>query len=411
MNGNHPLIPLHNRDPLRVMFVITSMPVGGAEMLLVDLVRGLDPRRFKAEVCCLKDRGPLGEELSDEATVHSELLAGKYDVRVLPRLRGLIRDRKIDAVVTVGAGDKMFWGRLAAWLEGVPVILSAVHSTGWPDTIGHLNRWLTPVTDAFIAVAGKHGEYLANVERLPACKIRVIPNGVDTRRFCQRPGLRGAARTALGLKHDTPVVGIVAAFRPEKNHSLFLRAAARLRQEVPDVQFLLVGDGPEREKIQCSIGEAQLSDCVHLLGSRADIPEVLAALDLFSLTSHVEANPVSILEAMAMGLPVVATDVGSISETVIPGRTGFLTTPDVAEELAQFWAELLDNDCLARQIGAGGRDFVEQRWSLDAMLGGYEALISEIYQKKCASRASVPAAACVTDDQPPTPARADVELR
>ena len=135
------------------MFVITSMPVGGAETLLVNLIRGLDATRYLAEVCCLKGRGPLGDALlSDEVPVHSHLLSNKFDIRVLWRLRALIRERRIDAVITVGAGDKMFWRRLAAWLEGLPVILSALHSTGWPDTIGRLNRLLTPITDAFVGV-------------------------------------------------------------------------------------------------------------------------------------------------------------------------------------------------------------------------------------------------------------------
>ena len=98
-------------------------------------------------------------------------------------------ERQIDAVVTVGAGDKMFWGRLAAYFARVPVIASALHSTGWPDGIGRLNRWLTPITDAFIAVADTHGQFLIDQERLPPEKVFVIPNGVDTSRFV--PVFRG----------------------------------------------------------------------------------------------------------------------------------------------------------------------------------------------------------------------------
>ena len=307
------------------------MPVGGAETLLVNLIRGLDSTRFLAEVCCLKERGPLGDALvSDEVPVHSHLLSNKFDIRVLWRLRALIRERRIDAVITVGAGDKMFWGRLAAWLEGVPVILSALHSTGWPDTIGRLNRLLTPITDAFVGVATQHSDYLINVEKFPARQVRVIPNGVDVTRFHNRPGWRCESRKTLGLNPDAPVVGIVAALRAEKNHALFLQAAACLREEMSDAQFLIVGDGPEREEIERTVKALRLSDCVKLSGSRTDIPKVLASLDVFALTSHIEANPVSILEAMAMGLPVVATDVGSVSETVRPGVTGFLTTPGSA---------------------------------------------------------------------------------
>ena len=170
--------------PLRVMFLITSMHVGGAETLLCNLIRRLDRKRFSPELCCLKELGELGQQLAGEILVHHDLLPNKYDLSILPRLTRLMRRRRIDIVATVGAGDKMFWGRLAARAAGVPVVISAIHSTSWPDNITWLNRRLTPLTDAFVAVAQPHAEHLVKVERLPANRVRVIPNGVDTDRYC-----------------------------------------------------------------------------------------------------------------------------------------------------------------------------------------------------------------------------------
>ena len=143
------------------MFVITCMPVGGAETLLVELIRRLDRSVLVPELCCLKYPGPLGELLEAEIPVFSGLLAHKYDFRVLWRLVRLMQARKTDAVITVGTGgDKMFWGRLAAWLAGVPAIGSALHSTGLPDHVELPNRLLAPITDAFIAVAEPHARHL-----------------------------------------------------------------------------------------------------------------------------------------------------------------------------------------------------------------------------------------------------------
>ncbi len=386
------LTPLPDRGPLRAMFVITSMPVGGAETLLVNLMRRLDRQRLVAELCCLKTAGPLGRLLADEFPVHCDLLRGKYDLRVLGRLRHLLRQRRSDAVITVGAGDKMFWGRLAGWCEGLPVILSALHSTGWPDTIGRLNRALTPLTDAFIAVAQRHGRYLVEQEGFPARKVRVIPNGVDLQRFCPGDAPRATIRRRLGLPPRAPLVGLVAALWTEKNHLLFLRAARVLHAAQPEVHFAIVGDGPERAKLEQAARAAQLDACVHFLGSRDDIPDVLAALDVFTLTSHSEANPVSILEAMASGLPVVATDVGSVSESVLPGRTGFLAAAGDAAGLAASWQQLLEQPALAHRLGASGRERVAQNWSLEGMVDGYQDLIAEIYERKCGSRPSAAAA-------------------
>ncbi len=174
------------RDPLRVAFLVTSMEVGGAETLLWNLIHRLDRQRFDPQVVCLKERGTLGERLMETHTVHSQLIGGKYDITVIHRLAQLFRSEAIDAVITVGCGDKMFWGRVAAWQAGVPVIISALHSTGWPDGVGKWNRLLTRITDAFIAVAQAHGEHLAFGERFPREKIHVIPNGVDTERFSSR---------------------------------------------------------------------------------------------------------------------------------------------------------------------------------------------------------------------------------
>lgn len=376
-------------QPLPVLFVQTSMPVGGAETLLVNLVRRLDKRRFAPEVVCLKEPGPLGELLAEEGyPVEHGLLSGKYDLRVLPRLVSLMRRRRYGAVITVGAGDKMFWGRLAAWLAGVPVVAAALHSTGWPDGVGRLNRWLTRLTDAFIAVAEPHGEFLVDFEKFPAEKVRVIPNGVDTERFSPAPH-SGAVRAELGLPATTPLVGILAALRPEKNHELFLAVADRVRKQVPEARFIVIGEGPERETIERVATERGLlkpgapsESAVRLLGNRNDIPQLLAALDVLTLTSHNEANPVSILEAMSCGVPVVATDVGSVSESVREAETGFLAPAGDEALLAQRVTELLLDPLQAQELGESGRRRVLERSSLEVMVRGYEELIAEVYAEK-----------------------------
>ena len=375
------LIPLADRGPLRVMFAITSMPVGGAETLLVDLIRRLDRAHFAPELCCLKELGPLGEVVAREIPAFDRLLGHKLDLRVLPRLTRLMRRRRIDALVTVGAGDKMFWGRLAARLAGVPVVCSALHSTGWPDSVGRLNRLLTPITDAYIAVAAAHGKFLIEQLHFPAKKVRVVPNGIDVERF-RREADRAATRASLGLTPTTPVVGIVAALRPEKNHVLLLQAARTVRARVPEVVFLIVGNGPERARLEILAQQLGVDKAVRFLGTRGDIPQLLSALDVFVLTSRIEANPVSILEAMAVGRPVVAPNVGSISESVLDGVTGYVTEPNAVEPVAERLIELLEKPQLARTFGAAGQRVVEQTGSLDSMVAGYQQLISEIYTLK-----------------------------
>jgi glycosyltransferase involved in cell wall biosynthesis len=390
--------PLELPGPLRVMFMVTSLPVGGAETLLAELVRRMDPCHFLPEICCLKERGPLGEQLAEELPVHHDLLANKYDLRVWPRLVKLLRERRTDAVVTVGAGDKMFWGRLAAKRSGVPVILSALHSTGWPDGVGRLNRLLTSITDGFIAVADSHGEHMLENEGFPAEKVFVIPNGVDTSRFAPQPPSE-SLRREIGIGQADPIVAIVAALRPEKNHELYLDIAARTVRELPDTKFLIVGDGPRREPLEQLAAELRVASSVRFLGTRKDVPQLLSLSDVFVLTSHNEANPVSILEAMSVGKPVVATNVGSIKEAVAEGETGYLVPPGDAAAMTERLVALLENPLRARQMGEFGRGVVIDNWSVEAMVHRYERLIASIYlQKRPADQGGLPEESGSYDD-------------
>jgi len=209
----------------------------------------------------------------------------------------------------------------------------------------------------------------------------VIPNGVDVGRFkpCE-PDAELAA--SIGATLGAPTAAIVAALRPEKNHELFLAAAARVRRHVPAAQFLVIGDGPRRGELEQRATELGIRDAVRFLGTRCDVPQLLGLTDVLVLSSHMEANPVSILEGLACGKPVVATRVGSISETVLEGVNGFLVDPGSEEQLAARIHQLFTDLDRARQMGSDGRQTVVAGWSLERMVDGYQGLIASVYGKK-----------------------------
>ena len=368
--------------PLRVMFLLTSMPIGGAETLLVNLVRRFDPNRISPLIGCLKEKDVLGVELENEIPVYENLIQHKYDFAVAGRLRKLFKKESVDAVITVGAGDKMFWGRLGARRASVPVILSALHSTGWPDGVGRLNRLLTGITDGFIAVAKQHARYQVEQEKFPEHKVFLIPNGIDTDRFTVDAESRLQWRQKLDIPADAPTVGIVAALRPEKNHDLFLRAAKLTFQKKPAAHFVIAGDGPERNRLESLAKTLNLEPNVHFIGSTQDIPGVLSMLDVFSLTSHNEASPVSIMEALSCARPVVSTDVGSIDESVLEDKTGYLVLPGDADKLAERWTQLLGDESLRNRLGEAGREHVIENCSLQSMTNGYTHLIETTFALK-----------------------------
>ena len=409
MLRNRRLLPPEDRGPFKVMFVITSMPVGGAETLLVNLVRRLDRSRFEPELCCLKEFGPLGEVLARDIPAFEGLLAHKYDFAVWGRLSRLLRARRIDAVVTVGTGgDKMFWGRLAAKRAGVPVILSALHSTGLPDHVELPNRLLAPITDGFIGVAQAHGAYLATAEGCPASKVFVIPNGVDVAAFaaCRRP--TKALRATLGLPPLLAAgVDRRSAAAGEEPRTVFAgrvaRHAATARGPIPDRRrraaprrlgraLALVGRAGPRAVPGHKVGHSAIAVAVRRAGAQ------------FAHGSQ------SGFDSRRSGWqlrdkPVVAPRVGSIPETIEDGVNGYLFPAGDESQLAARLGHLLECPEQARRMGAIGRERVVAHWSLQRMVDGYQDLIDKIYRSKVRPRrARSERAGCSAGFRPRKPA-------
>ena len=368
-----------NRGPLRVMFVHTEVVVGGAETLLLEIIRKMDRTRFEPELCCLQQLAELGEVIAKEIPTHVGLLEHKFDYKVLGRLKKLLQEREIDAVVTIGTGgDRMFWGRLGAWRAGVPVILSALHATGYPMKVERMNRMLAPITDGFIGCASTHSKFLVSGEGCPANKVFTVWNGVDVDRFCLRD--QAEMRARLDIPEGIPVGGIVAALRPEKQHVMLVESWAQVVKQLPEALLVVVGDGIERAAIEAKTAELGLENNVRLLGTRHDVPECLSAMDVKVLSSKMEANPASTLEANACGLPVVVPDVGSLPDTVIQGETGLLVKPNDPTALANGIVDILSRPDRGRSMGQAAHQLVCDRFSVEVMVGGYECLIDGIYR-------------------------------
>jgi glycosyltransferase involved in cell wall biosynthesis len=170
--------------------------------------------------------------------------------------------------------------------------------------------------------------------------------------------------------------------RPEKNHTMFLRVASLVHRRMPVARFLIVGDGPERPMLESLAQQLGVAGVVRFLGTRRDVPKLLSLVDVLLLTSHSEANPICLLEAMAAGKPVVSTRVGSVTETVLPGQNGFLVDPGDTQGMADRVCELLTDRRRAAEMGRVGREYVVAHGSVDRMVGGYEEMIAEIYESK-----------------------------
>lgn len=336
----------------------------------------------------------LGDELASRGLpVFDRFSQGRLDTSVFPRLVDLFRSQQIQIVCTVGTGgDRSFWGRLAGWWSKVPVVLSCPHSMGLPDRSETTNRMLSGITDGFIAVAHRQKRYLVKNEGFSASKVHVIHNGVDLERFVPRER-ELAVRRAHGIPDTAPLAGLVACLRPEKDVAAFVRAALLVRQQIPNAHFVVVGDGPERprlEKLTCELGA---NGWLHFAGMCPDVRPWLAAMDVLALTSVCEAFPVSLLEAMACGRPVVATRVGAISEMVTSGKAGILVAAGNVPKIAQALAGLMADPIAARVMGQAARRHAEQHFGLEGMVHGYESLFLRLLSSR-RSRARSSAHSC-----------------
>ncbi len=308
----------------------------------------------------------------------SHLASSALDPRTGGRLARALEETRADVAYVYDSALPMFWMGCMRRRRMRPRLVLGFHSTGW---LGHpvqhflARRAAVPVADRLVALADSHRRFLAHELRLPESRIDVLPSGVDLTRFdAALP--RDEARRAAGLPAGVPLVGIVAALRPEKHHALFLAAARRVLASVPTAHFVIAGDGPERAAIERVRRELELGERVMLLGTRQDVPALYRSLDVAVLSSHpiVETLPVTLLEAAASGTPAVATAVGSVADVVAEGETGFVVPPGDAEALAGRIVRLLTDAPLRARMGTAGRRRAEEHFDERDMLRRYEEL-------------------------------------
>ncbi|MBL1074070.1 glycosyltransferase [Nocardia sp. 2] len=363
------------------MYVVPDLGVGGAERHVTTLLPNLDRARFDPSVICIGEEGQLFGDLIAGGVPAFALHRSKR--QALGALRDLVRAMRAqrpDVVITRGYNAEAL-GRIAAWLARVPASIVWVHNYGDDEPRGRFrylaDRVLDRRTAAYFGVAQAQIRYMTDDLGYPADKITVIYNGVDTAEFDT-----GSARDAvadLGLWEGDPVVGIVAALRPEKDHATFVRAARQVADAVPAARFLIVGDGVMRSEIENLVAELDLGARVVLTGSRSDIPALLRAMDVVVLSSRgVECFPLAVLEAMAAGRPAVCTAVGGVPEMVADGETGYLVPPRDPYQLAQRLIDLLTDEPARARMGAAARARVETHFSLKASIAAAEQAVEEV---------------------------------
>ncbi|MFH1023970.1 MAG: glycosyltransferase family 4 protein [Planctomycetota bacterium] len=286
---------------------------------------------------------------------------GNFDIRAIRGICGVVRRERVDILHAHSSNDS--WACVLAGILCRRPVVRTRH-VDIPVT-GIASRVLYGrITRRVIATSKGIARHLVDDVGLPESRIRVIPTGVDPARF--HPGVPGDVfRREMGFPPGTPLVGIVSVVRRGKGHEELLEAAARLRQTHPLVRYIIAGDGNYVEQVRSAITRLGVEDIVRMIGHRDDVPDLLAALDVVTLPSHSEGTPQVILQALAMGRPVVASNVGGIPEIVEDRKNGLLVSPESSEALAAAIREILDNPTLGESLGAEAiaraSDYIRER--------------------------------------------------
>jgi len=372
-----------NTGPMRVTHVITSLDMGGAEMMLFRLVRGLDQQNIIQHVICLRAAGVISNRLSQTGIQVTCLEMDPVQPSPLKfiQLVKLIRAQKSDILQTWMYHADLL-GSLAARFAGNPPVFWGIHNAGLAITstkqitrmvvrsLAVLSRWFP----RRIVVCSEKALNFHATLGFDNRKLVFIPNGFDLGLFDHIPNARKTIREELDIPENAFLIGLVARYHPDKDPANFIRAAALLAEKYPDVYFLISGGGftPQNNELSRLI-PASLKTRLKLIGTRADIPRIMNALDVFTLSSASEAFPLTIGEAMACRIPCVATNVGDTGKII--GETGLVVPREDSSALVEAWDRIMSLTVQERShLGDLARERIVANYSIEATVQKYYEL-------------------------------------
>lgn len=365
--------------PRKVLMVVNALQPGGAETQLMHLAEGLAQAGHQVTICCM-NRAFVPTEAVRAAGVEIVELGASHKVQRLLAVPKLARLARRFEVVHCTIWDASLWGRIAAILARRPVVV-ADHSTdrsihtsskgaSRESWVALHNRLLDPFTYATVACAASQRPVLLS-EGVDPNKIVYIPNGLPIAEM-RSTAANAPGRDAVGLPDGAPLVIQVGVFREEKNQVGALEAVAGIRAADIDAHLVFVGDGPTKAAVERRAEELGAGEWAHFLGRRSDVPALLPLADVLVQPSLADAMPLTVMEAMAIGVPVVATEVGDVP-SMLEGRAGLLVPPGDQAGLEAALTELLRDPARRAELGAAGEEIASGQDSA-TMVRSYEDL-------------------------------------
>ena len=371
-------------DPVNILHVISKLPVGGVENQISIILRKYDISKLSPLVCSLSDKGEIGREIENAGieVIPLNKLGHRFDWTIVKDIYNLIKTRNVKIVRTHQYHANLY-GRLAAWLAKVPCIVASVHNVYTRDRKLHrriINKFLSGFTDKVVAVSETVKRDILKYDGLTDDKVTVIYNGIDAQSFFDTN--RNSMRANIGIPSEAPVIGTVGRLTVQKGQKYVLDAVAMLRQKFPQIVLLIVGDGPMRDELQNRIKALGIDKNAILLGIRRDIPQLLSAMDIFVLPSLWEGLGTALIEAMAAGKAVIATDIAPFREIINSEKVGILVPVEDSKAIASSIDLLLNNKALAQTFGRDAKERALSHFNMDITVNRYVSLFEDILRGK-----------------------------
>ena len=366
---------------MKILQVIGGGEKGGSRSHIIELCKGLTEAGHTTELVCFLEDAVAEAAREHGVRVTVMPMGNIFDLRAVKKLERFIRQQSPDLVHTHGVRANLI-GRLAARAAGVPVV-TTVHSSIYQDYAQPLKKLLyhriekltRKYTDRFIAVAGSLKQELEG-DGIAGDKIDVVYNGLSPDFTEVIPG--PALREELGVSPETPILITIGRMELVKNQEMLLQVCSLLKERGMVFQAVIVGDGPLSPQLKKSAAALELKDCVSFLGFRKDIFRLLSGADVFLLTSRMEGLPITLLEAMATGTPVIVTGVGGMPEVIRLAGNGWTVGVDEVEAFAQRVTALLENAELRGEMASRGRAAVEKYFSHTAFIAATVAVYEKV---------------------------------
>jgi len=373
-------------NKINIMQVVLKLNVGGLERVVIDLLKNLDPNTYNPILCCLENYGSMIHEVK-KLGIETIALGKKeegLDLLLIPRLLKALKQYEVKILHSHNSSPHLY-STIAGKLASTPINIytihgqvSAIHGQG----LYMKHRPLLYMTDMIVAVSHDARKMILNGSKISHNKVVTILNGIDEEKYSARVNIIDKKRS-IGLSTEDLVIGIVARLAPEKDHNTLLDAFRLVLNNTHlNIKLVIVGDGSLKEQMIKKSQLLSIDKNVIFLGERHDVPELLATFNLFVLSSTTEGISLTLLEAMAAGLPVIATKVGGNPEIVMDKQTGLIVPPRDPISMAKAISHIIDNPYIWKQMGMKGKERVSNVFSVKTMVNEYQKVYEKIMIQK-----------------------------